>query len=354
MPRRCSFDVRLDRDGLVVASFDDAAGQLRSIRRDPDSVEVINELSERLRHLVVMRSFAEESDRLVIRQAQELGREIYMLFFSGFEDLLEGCTTIVCTQESYLLPLELAFDGAQFMGLKYSVGNWSRSLGRFQEWHHGAARRRGIRLLFLGTEDQRVWHSLRAPTREWECDSFRGTTADELLGHLRNRHYDILHFAGHGKFDEANPDESFFVLDAPGRDSKDSGLLRCRQLRPTTLRRPLVFLNTCQSGIVSRNYRGFVGFADAFLRAGAASCVATMWSITDQGAMNFAREFYRALLAGQACGEALRDARLRCWEDGHGSLTSLSYILFVDPDAAVGMPDIEKSDDESDLPSSEH
>jgi hypothetical protein len=328
----------LDHSRLIISALDLATGSFKTVERSEKSVEHINRLSETYRSLVALRSFSSESDPIFIHQAQKLGEDIYHLFFEGLEDVFSGASSLLLLHNVFLVPLELAYDGGEFIGIRFSVGNWLKSSGELNISSSGHRLRRDtyVRALFLGPEQDRdsVWGFLGNDGTSFHCDSMERVATKNLLATLQKTHYDCLHFAGHGWFNEDNPRDGYLVLD----DGlvEESSVLRCDELARVPLRRTIVFLNACQSGTVNRNYRGFVGFADAFLQAGASSCVATLWSINDRSAALFAREFYRNIAAGATVGDSVKQARRECWLSGKGILTSLAYVLFGRPDRIIG------------------
>ena len=101
--------------------------------------------------------------------------------------------------------------------------------------------------------------------------------------------------------------------------------------------KPLVFLNGCETGQGLVSLTGFSGWADKFLKAGAAAFIGSYWSIVDRPALEFAKTFYNQLLAGVAIGEAVRAARLKIKHDFPGDPTWLAYTVFADPLATVEM-----------------
>lgn len=149
---------------------------------------------------------------------------------------------------------------------------------------------------------------------------------------LQSGEYDGWHFTGHGVVSGQTLDEAAIRLE----DKQD---LTPRHLsgsmRNLGLARPLVFLNGCETGQGLVALTGFSGWADKFLKAGAAAFLGSYWSIGDQPALEFAKAFYDQLLAGVAIGEAVRTARLKIKEDYPGDPTWLAYTVFADPLAAI-------------------
>lgn len=346
MSKSCSIDFRLDRGHLVVTGVGSDSGEQLVQRRGADSVERINDLSGQFLQLVVMRSFAEEGDESFMSRLRLLGREIFSFFFDGFEDMVDGCESLRLCHEAYYLPLEFSFDGTSFLGLKYSIGNWLDSFGPIAGVSPGREEKNYVDMLFLGGDDRSVWRSLSSSVPSWRCHAVLPLEPGELFRRLETQRYDIVHLTGHGNFDENEPEKGFLFVS--GRELLGQGAARLSwdNLRAMRLSQPLVFLNACHSGRVSSSYRGFVGFADALLHAGASSCVTTVWSISDYTATFFAQEFYDVLSRGGSLGNAIRDARRACWvSDPDGSLTGLSYVLFGDPDVRIRGSEAEDDED---------
>lgn len=74
-----------------------------------------------------------------------------------------------------------------------------------------------------------------------------------------------------------------------------------------------VMLSACESGVseLGSTMEEYLGWPTAFLQAGVATVVSTLWRIPDAGAALLAAEFYRRHLAGAPSAEALRQAQ--CW-----------------------------------------
>ena len=73
----------------------------------------------------------------------------------------------------------------------------------------------------------------------------------------------------------------------------------------------LVTISACRSAN-ARTYagEGLVGFAWAFLRAGARQVVAGLWNVDDQSTAELMAAFYRELASGASPAVALRTAKL--------------------------------------------
>ncbi|MEM7305546.1 MAG: CHAT domain-containing tetratricopeptide repeat protein [Planctomycetota bacterium] len=145
--------------------------------------------------------------------------------------------------------------------------------------------------------------------------------------------YRVLHFATHALVDDERPDRSALVLsqlDLPDRigaalkgERIDDGLLKADEIaRELRLDADLVVLSACETALGREVAgEGYLGLADAFLRAGTRGVAASLWSVDDRATALFMERFYTAWRAGATKADALRTARaaLREHRDGAGS-----------------------------------
>lgn len=95
-------------------------------------------------------------------------------------------------------------------------------------------------------------------------------------------------------------------------------------------RTPLVFINAFRSAGKLPSYNRLDGWADKFLRAGAAAFVGSLWAVRDTAAREFAEELYGKLQSGGTLGRALMSARRAAAADP-GDPTWLAYAVYGDP-----------------------
>ena len=152
-------------------------------------------------------------------------------------------------------------------------------------------------------------------------------TAGRLQRRLAAGGVDVLHFVGHGEFDEREREGSLLLEDERGRP-KPLGTDALRQvLCGRGLR--LVFLNACETGRGGR-VEWNRGVAPALVAAGLPAVVANQYPVEDAAATAFARELYAQLAAGRALGDAAREARVAVGRDlGTGSLGWAVPVVFA-------------------------
>lgn len=137
-----------------------------------------------------------------------------------------------------------------------------------------------------------------------ECDPV------ELLALILSEEFDLIHYSGHGDFDERNPAKSGWVL---GKND----MLSARDIFRARRVPRLVFANACFSGVIrtgepftlQESNRSLAGLAQAFFERGVQNYIGTGWPVDDVAAVEFARVFYDQALSGHEFGSALSKAR---------------------------------------------
>jgi CHAT domain-containing protein len=113
---------------------------------------------------------------------------------------------------------------------------------------------------------------------------------------------DVIHLACHAQFRHDNPRFSALHL--------QDGALTVELAEKLHLRACTVVLSACESGLSEQGGGDeMVGLVRAFLMAGAARVVATLWPVDDAATADFMAHFYGALMRGQAPSKALQQAQ---------------------------------------------
>jgi CHAT domain-containing protein len=132
-----------------------------------------------------------------------------------------------------------------------------------------------------------------------------------------NEEFDVIHFAGHGVFDEKSPARSGWVF---GKDC----IISAREIFRARRVPRLVFANACFSAVVTPGEaltaaemnRQLAGLAEAFFERGIMNYIGTGWPVEDLPAVTFATIFYEHVLQGERLGHALSTARQRILDNG--------------------------------------
>jgi CHAT domain-containing protein/predicted negative regulator of RcsB-dependent stress response len=125
-----------------------------------------------------------------------------------------------------------------------------------------------------------------------------------------------IHFAVHGFLNEARPELSGLVL-APDRALGGLGLLQVYEIFNLDLTADLVVLSACDTGLGKNvSGEGLLGVSRAFLYAGAASVVVSLWQVADASTSDLMVRFYRHLSQGADKAEALRLSKLELIREG--------------------------------------
>lgn len=122
-----------------------------------------------------------------------------------------------------------------------------------------------------------------------------------------------VHFAAHAAANRLRPLESAILLSPGGGAHK----LYARDVAKIPMRAQLVTLSACTAaGAKAFRGEGLVGFAWAFLGAGAENVVASLWEVDDASTPQLMEQMYRQIELGRTPGEALREAKLALLRGG--------------------------------------
>lgn len=140
-------------------------------------------------------------------------------------------------------------------------------------------------------------------------------TLDALQDRLRGADIHILHYIGHGYFDEAANRGGLLLEDGTGR-----GLMveadRLATLFHDHKALRLVLLNACEGARADR-HDFFSGTAQTLVRQDIPAVVAMQFKISDKAALTLAREFYEAVADNYPVDAALAEARKAIYLDGN-------------------------------------
>ena len=239
------------------------------------------------------------------------------------------------------IPWEMLNDGGLFWAQRYALGRMVRTQRPLDFVPERSPLAPGRLLIVADPQGNLAGaHAEGCRLRSFLSPRLSGTTIQLITSRVtvpqvrdRLRECDVLHYAGHARYDGDRPGQSGWLLH--DGDLKPSDLLPMAQggALPS-----LVFANACNSGQgigpqpTSSLPADTLPLANAFLLAGVHHYLGTSWEIPDEASATFASTFYDSLLGGAPIGVAVRSARLACIDAyGEGSVIWSSYLLYGDP-----------------------
>lgn len=155
---------------------------------------------------------------------------------------------------------------------------------------------------------------------------------DNVSDALRNGHYHIFHYAGHGLYNDKLPEISGLILrDTIGYRTLTSHELNTLMRRNTDLQ--LAFLSCCFSARNSAQIGNgdFHGMLDAIASTGIPNVIGYRWTLTGDPALSLAQHFYKMLWRSFSPADALLEARERAMINPQGlnDETWMSPVLII-------------------------
>ena len=349
VPRVLHIESNYVGKNLRFSVHEGAKGEAITIRNYEDIPAPMDLIDTRCLELVETLNKTNRRGRIsedVFQKMRDIGQIIYDDIFSrNIKDKLKNTSAeYLCLnlgERLVHIPWELLHNGDQFLCQRFAMGRIVKTrrslLGNF---NRELARPLNVLLLADPTGDLRGAYSEGTQIRDYLDNyidyfnvAFRSehVRADSLRQKMRN--FDIVHFAGHAEYHPDNPDESGWRLSEVNLKTRD-----IRKMAGSSAMPALIFSNSCQSArtdqwALSNDFHDDIfGLANAFLLAGVKHYVGTFWEIIDEPSLRFAMEFYKALVAGNAIGAAIRQARLSLINEyGEDTIVWASYLLYGDP-----------------------
>jgi tetratricopeptide (TPR) repeat protein len=188
---------------------------------------------------------------------------------------------------------------------------------------------RNLPPLDVSGEQRRLSEALAEPIAEELIElnwlpqaSWHGVQAKLLSGQ-----WHVLHFVGHGDYDEETDQGQIALVNTDGRaDLVEADALAdlLGEAQPTPR---LVVLNSCSSGEAGTQ-DVFSGTAAALVRSGISAVAAMQFAVSDDAALAFARGFYTSLANGRGIDEATRSGRIAIL-GAHGTLEWVTPVLYL-------------------------
>jgi CHAT domain len=166
-----------------------------------------------------------------------------------------------------------------------------------------------------------------------QVDRLEAGTLAALQRPLRQHEYHVLHFVGHGMYDEDAQDGALALEGADGRmrlvTGRDLGVM----LRGHPSLR-LVVLNACEGARSARD-DPFGGVAQALVRQGIPAVIAMQFEISDPAALIFSQFFYQAIADGLPVDLAMVEARKAMFAAGSEVEWATPVLYLRSPDGHI-------------------
>lgn len=182
------------------------------------------------------------------------------------------------------------------------------------------------------------WRQLREAVADIETrglvtfDRLENATLEELQRQLRKHRYHVFHYIGHAGFDEVSDDGQLVLENERGRSQLVSAERLGNILHDEDSLR-LAILNACEGARSSRR-DPFSGLAQSLVQKGIPAVIAMQFEISDNAAITFSHEFYRALGEGFPADAALGEAR-KMISNGNDLEWGTPVLFLRAPDAAL-------------------
>jgi CHAT domain-containing protein/tetratricopeptide (TPR) repeat protein len=247
--------------------------------------------------------------------ARDLGRRLYATLLAPLALALGETLLVVPHGALHYLPFQALGDGAGYLVEQHPLAFAPSAALAVQLARRGAGRH--VPLAAFGNPglDERM--ALPGAEREVAriVALFTGATvftqAAATKAQFRSSVHSagILHVAAHAEVDLVDPLQSRILL-APEGD--DAGFLEARDIYGLDMNKvALVTLSACESGL-GRIARGdeVLGFTRAFLSAGAASLLVSLWPVEDDSTELLMTTMYGELARGTPAAQAMQRAQL--------------------------------------------
>ena len=264
----------------------------------------------------------------LLQTTQRVLQQLYDILFAPLNQLLTGYNsqrlTIVPHGVLHQIPFQVLFDGEQYLLERYEIA-YAPSATVFALCQQIPART-AHRSLVVGVADEAIPAvqdevtavSQQLPAVQLYVDEF--ATKETVKTAVAAA--DVIHLACHGLFRADNPMFSALKL--------YDGWLTAVDILPLNMEGALVTLSACESGrnqVVAGDE--LIGLTRAFLGAGVATLVVSLWLVHDQAATRLMKKWYEQLQDKHTASraEALRSAQLWLKEEYQHPYYWASFVL---------------------------
>ncbi len=297
-----------DRTELLVSLH----GELKRVRVPVTAATLTKEVG----------AFRHRLEKRTTQQYRPHAQQLYDWLIRPILPLLEAqpIDTLVIVPDGPLrtIPFAALHDGKQFLIERYAVATApGMTLTDARPFNRARARALSAGL----SQEVQSYPSLPNVTEELRAVQrlYPGTllanqdfVLSRLERELKQQDFTILHIASHGEFNRDARKSFILTFDEKLTMDKLEEFIGLLKFRETPL--ALLTLSACQTA--ADDDRAALGLAGVAIKAGAASAMATLWSINDEAASALVSDFYRQLYESSVSkAVALQRAQLKLLQD---------------------------------------
>jgi len=286
---------------------------------------------------------------VVLRESSQAWRELYALLIAPVRQLLPDTSGALLTVVPHDTLTNLSFAALQDTRGRYLLEDYTlhyAPAGALLQFTaaQGRSQPRSAAMLMVSDPDPARRSTLdpvlpRLPGARTEAAAItrqlaasrvlalHGAAATEAAVREQAPARSILHFAAHTVVRDDDPFASYLALGRSAGQEDADGVLTAQDVYRLKLPADLVVLSSCRSASGTIAGDGVATFARAFLYAGAASMIASVWDVADEPANQLLPAFYRAWLGGATKAAALRQAQLRLLADLRGGKVRVTTAI---------------------------
>ncbi len=273
---------------------------------------------------------------------ETIGIEIYEKFFpEKVKDNLHDISNspLLFYSDRFFMPYELSHNGKEFLAIKCPICRVPNALREPWQFPTPPAQpepaRKSVIAIFSNPfgdlpdadqEAQEIVNFLKTNKgkQDLEVIHLQGEAVDvEAFNNVFSKGVDIFHYSGHMDYIEHQEYPFGFM---PGLDMGEFIVAMKYFARPPEL----CFFNMCDSD--DHTTRRLI----SPLSFGAKRCISTLWPVIDETASRFAVEFYRQILGGNSCVNAIQSAKEKLSRDADpNDITWASYVFYAQPQALI-------------------
>jgi len=176
-------------------------------------------------------------------------------------------------------------------------------------------------------KERKLIESSWAGLEDVEVDFLDHPTKDSLLDKIRDDRYHVLHYMGHGAFDEVSGKGALALEDDSGnKDMLDAETFGTWLQDAPRMR--LAFLNACDTAKNDED-EPFAGVANRLVMSGLPAVIAMQFPISDEAAIDFSKTFYKRIVSGFPVDEATAQGRKAILAGKSGTMEWGTPVLYM-------------------------